>query len=53
MIFSRKNHVVGDLKVKVSEDQAEAEVVLPGFAFGDLNRFGNNIVTLLHVHKDN
>ena len=39
--FSRKNHVVGDLKVKVSEDKAEAEVVLPGFSFGDLNRFGN------------
>ena len=44
MFFARKNHVSRDLKVKVSEDQTEAEVVLPGFAFGDHKRFGKNLL---------
>ncbi len=38
-----------DLEVKVNEDQTEAEVILPGFSFGDLNRFGKLITSTLQL----
>ena len=40
-----------DLEVKVSEDQTEAEVVLPGFSFGDLDGFGERKKSLKYQSR--
>ena len=44
----RARHINKDLEATVNEQQTKAEIVLPGFGFGDLNRFGKKLIIVFH-----
>ena len=47
----RGDHVQGHVEVEVSEDETEASATLPGFAYNDFNRAGEESVKFYSLLK--